>query len=128
MSGKWSKSIVQRRHKNDLPPKWDGVTINWSGWTRLEQSSLRFHHDDQCTDCGSVDQCYVNTGRGLVDDSEAINRSVIDIFTKRHIGDIHIRLTAFRCAGCGRDHVLDGNGVTWTLDASDYQDKGSFPR
>ncbi len=72
--------------------------------------------------------CYVNTGHGKVDDSEAINRSVIDIFTKRHIGDIHIRLTAFRCAGCGRDDVLDGNGVTWTLDASDYQDEGSFPR
>ena len=71
MSDGWTKSIAHRRHKNDRPPKWDGATINWSGWTRLEQSSLRFHHDDQCTDCGSVDQCYVNTGRGLVDDSEA---------------------------------------------------------
>ena len=32
MSGEWNESIVHRRHKNDRPPKWDGVTINWSGW------------------------------------------------------------------------------------------------
>lgn len=130
--GSWGPSPVavpldaygkpMRRHGGNLVNTWAVFSSD------ATNESLRFHHDDQCTDCGSADMCYVNTGHGKVDDSETIKRSAIDIFTKRHIGDIHIRLTAFRCAGCGRDHVLDSNGVTWTLDASDYQDKGSFPR
>ncbi len=103
--------VVAAGRDHDLPPRWDGVAVTWGPWTAL-LTSMRFHDPlgHACRACGQVDdEPHIATGRPSGADPEPGA----------------LRLTAFRCPGCGHDQVLDADGELWDLDESDYIAMGS---
>lgn len=117
---------------HDLPPRWDGLAVVWYGW-----EALTYHLcppvRECCEACGSMAGPVVNFG--LVGDDpemspadvEHDDQVVLLAYQSGHRRQRRswLRLTAFRCPDCGADSILDGNGVLWRLDLSDYGDAGS---
>lgn len=102
---------------HDLPPRWDGHAVTWTGWTEPpvvhmcgRGAAVLSRH--VCVACGSVTPTVMNTGRYFV-------RSM-------RSGRINgRRITVFRCPDCRHDMVRDYDRAWWDLDPSDYGDEGS---
>lgn len=101
----------------DLPPKWDGASVEWLGeWEEEPWTSHRFHAplaDFACRNrCGSLAPRL--TRRGVVGDPSvtAIHR---------------LLLYVTRCPDCGHDTVLRlDTDEAWDLDDTDYGPDGSY--
>ena len=107
---------------HQLPPKWDGCTVEWEGWQR-DDTTLRFHmRGDCCPHCGSLTDRVFAAGMVRADGP----RGVLALHKARgyQLG----RLYAFRCPDCQHDQVTDLAGITWDLDDTDYGDDGSWSR
>lgn len=105
---------------HDLPPRWDGLPVQWADWTDAAAMS-----PERCTYCGGTTAAAINTGHIWTDESSASPAT----------GEARLRdgrrfvglLTAFRCPQCEHDHVLDSiTGKRWDLDDTDYTDEGSW--
>lgn len=96
---------------HDLPPRWDGLDVTWSGW-RATTAHICPPLREACTSCGCLEWPTVNIGH-------------INLGLNRRGRQTFRVLTAFRCVECGADHVLDDKGVMWDLDLTDYGDAGS---
>lgn len=106
---------------HQLPPKWDGCTVEWGEWSR-DNNSLRFHlRDDCCPWCGSITERVYALGLVRADGPGMA-------FMRKSRGYQLGRLHVFRCTGCHHDQVTDLAGITWDLDDDDYGDDGSWSR
>jgi len=107
---------------HQLPPKWDGCSVEWGEWER-DDSSLRFHlRPDCCPNCGSLAERVFNTGKVRTDGPR------IYLARRSRSGYQPGRLIVWRCSDCKHDQVTDFAGVVWDLNDSDYDDDGSYPR
>jgi hypothetical protein len=100
---------ITRQH--DLPPLWDGGTVEWRGWEPQPWGTWAFHGNrDRCVGCGFETDPIVN--RGWV------------TFTGRRKP---FYLSVFRCQECRHDTVVDlSTGTVWELGVEDYSDEGSI--
>lgn len=122
--GQVSLDLWPRDH--DLPPRWDGLLVEWGDW---DDTADMFvcpppRRPDRCDRCGDTRSPMINTGRIWTDPATAppaIGRA--RMHRGRHLVG---RITAFRCAACEHDTVLDPNGQLWDLDPTDYTDDGSW--
>lgn len=118
---------------HDLPPRWDGYPVMWRGWQSLTGHICGRAERACCERCGSVEYPTINVG--LVGDDPDMTPTDVEHddqavrlayqMRRRRKRRSWIRLTAFRCVECGADNVVDGDGVSWNLDLSDYGDAGS---
>ena len=105
---------------HQLPPKWDGCTVEWGEWQR-DDSTLRFHiRPDCCPICGSLAERVFAVGMVRTDGP------CIFLARRSRSGYQPGRLFAWRCPDCKHDQVTDLGGVTWDLDDTDYDDEGSY--
>lgn len=110
---------------HDLPPRWDGLPVEWDEWWTLpdqQPTMCRIHEDgdsqpafghDLCTGCGRTSRHPIRHGRARTDIG----------------GPLH--LVADRCPHCGHDTVSAisrGKWCTWDLDINDYLESGSYER
>lgn len=104
--------VGQRAH--DLPPSWDGVPVEWGGWTAQDITICPPLPIDQrcCTKCGTISDSTTGT---------TMNTG------KRQYPDKPIRdLIAFRCTHCRHDHIWDKHtDQWWDLEPGDYTSDGS---
>jgi hypothetical protein len=132
--------VHHRRH--DLPPLWDGASVDWSDWEDTPHSSMVFHAPAPlfaCTGCGWIPDTELRAiGRVHPEPGETftVHKTVP---SKRVPGSSWdrktevpawpiARLSVKRCTGCGLDQVTDiETGEVWDLDPSDYTDTGSWP-
>ena len=106
---------------HQLPPKWDGCTVEWGEWQR-DDSSLRLHlRPDCCPICGSLTARTMAMGMVRSDGPRVF-------FLRSHRGYQLGRLFAWRCPDCKHDQVTDLGGALWDLDDTDYDDDGSYAR
>jgi len=117
--------LWQREH--DLPPRWDGLPVQWGQWGETAgmficgRSSAR---GERCGRCKSAAAPQINLGRIWTDPRTAPPAIARGRLSRgRHLV---CTISAFRCADCGHDTVLDGNGVMWDLDDTDYAEDGSW--
>lgn len=108
-------------HGHDLPPRWDGHPITWSGWQEPLTTTWDLHHtaQDSCESCGHHGNPPSNLG--------TIHRTLtaLDGRATRHT-TITATLCAYRCPACHLDTVVDlTTSEAWILDESDYHDEGS---
>ncbi len=98
---------------HDLPPKWDGHHVEWTGW---QNAPVTFicppKKSEPCRMCGSTADTIHNRGyyRGL------------DRRTGRQWKRV---VLALRCPDCRTDQAMDWHGDWWDLDPSDYTNDGS---
>lgn len=115
---------------HDLPPRWDGHTVEWQGWrSDLPQpvcakarAALRA---EACPACGHIGERPMN--RGIVRRAHTIRGGKP---IRRGISLVR-NLFAFRCQNCCHDQVLDNlsnDAQWWDLDDTDYTDQGSYAR
>lgn len=103
----------------DLPPKWNGIDLEWRGWRELPDVNVfvcfrrgKEPPPDHCSKCGSVERSHVNRGTGTVR-LGGKDRTAVE-------------LTVFRCPDCEHDAVCDETtGEWWDLDHTDYGPEGS---
>ncbi|GAT07597.1 hypothetical protein H7I77_25405 [Mycolicibacterium novocastrense] len=122
--GQFGLDLWPREH--DLPPRWDGLVVEWGDW---DDTAGVFvcpppRSPQRCEICGSTRPPLINSGRIWTDPATAppaIGR--VRMRRGRHLVG---RITAFRCADCEHDTVLDPNGQMWDLDPTDYTDDGSW--
>ena len=112
--------------EHDLPPRWDGLPVQWSDWTDTADIIIcpPPRQPERCTRCGSAAAALINTGRLWTDQATAppaIGRARLR--GGRHLVGL---ITAFRCPTCRHDTVLDPDGQQWDLDDTDYTDDGSW--
>lgn len=109
---------------NDLPPAWDGLPVTWGEWATDRVFLCRISddaesvapHREPCPACGAVE--------ALVCEGHATSRIRRGTSNVVAFGAGVLSLTAYRCRGCGLDHVHDGTRL-WQLDPDDYTDEGS---
>ena len=111
--------------EHDLPPRWDGLPVEWGDWTDTAAVIIcpPPRHPDRCDHCGTTRPRLINTGRVWTDEASApsaIGRARLN--RNRHLVGL---ITAFRCAACNHDSVVDPNGQAWDLD-TDYTGDGSW--
>lgn len=124
----------------DLPPKWDGRSVQWRGWTQstafLCHRGRRKARKDICSECGSTARPEVNLG--VLHPAEGAMIS-IDVPQRAPSGRTYFKpvlkpawpivdLVAFRCPGCTTDSVWQmSTDHYWVLDPDDYSPEGSRP-
>lgn len=104
---------------HDLPPLWDGRTVQWSAWEDQRLPTLVFHVPADHWAC---------TGCGWIRDTEL---RAIGTLMPGSVADTAwptVRLVVRRCPGCHLDEVTDiSTGEVWDLEEHDYADAGSWP-
>jgi len=105
---------------HQLPPRWDGCTVEWGEWQR-DDTSLRFHlRPDCCPMCGSLTARVHAMGLLRADGQRTF------LLRRLRSGYQPGRLHAWRCPDCQHDQVADLGGCVWDLDDTDYTDDGSY--
>lgn len=112
--------------QHDLPPRWDGLPVEWGDWTDTPDIHIcpPLPKRPKCENCGSRRDPRMALGRvwtepGMV---HAIRKARMQ--NGKHLV---ANLAAFRCPDCEHDHVLDiANNEAWNLDPTDYTDSGSY--
>ncbi|MCX2931372.1 hypothetical protein ORI20_13895 [Mycobacterium sp. CVI_P3] len=96
---------------HDLPPRWDGLPVEWGEWTDLATVFIcpPPRRPERCGKCKSERPSLMNVGR-------------VSGAGRQFIG----RLTVFRCPDCRHDSVRDHHDRMWDLDPTDYTDDGSY--
>lgn len=118
-----SLELWPREH--DLPPRWDGMLVEWGSWS--DTSGVFIcppPRPEHCPQCSSLRATLINSGKLYIDPKHApsaIGRARLNA-SPYFVGTI----TAFRCPACGHDSVLDAEGRHWDLDATDYTETGSW--
>lgn len=139
MSGQPTLPPAPRAH--DLPPRWDGHRVEWSGWEVEPWNTGRFHlRPDCCRACGHIASHHVlNTGVVMSEPGEVIPYRRPRTYAQAAANQAAERdgvglgrLVAFRCPNCSHDTVSSMSrtapGVeVWELDDTDYGDAGSNP-
>lgn len=113
---------------HDLPPRWDGLPVQWSQWSTTDGIRLcgrASRSEDRCSRCSSTAAPRINLGRVWADPASA--EPAIGPTRSPQDRRPAYMITAFRCPACQHDWVLDGNADTWDLDPTDYTDRGSWP-
>ena len=127
----------------DLPPRWDGRIVHWSEWDTSPtfvcgpRGPVRA---SRCEGCGSTASNATSRGTvyPLAGDTYESEQPIVkrtrsgreyqagvQVVTANWLHPV-TSLVAFRCLRCGLDEVLDMHSAEcWTLDDSDYGDKGS---
>lgn len=108
---------------HDLPPLWDGRTVQWSDWTDetglAARTTLVFHVPADhwaCTGCGWIRDSELRAVGTLLPGSVADTAWPV------------VRLVVRRCPGCHLDQVTDiSTGEVWDLEDADYGAAGSWP-
>lgn len=130
--------LVSPRRKFDLPPKWDGLIVDWGHWSET-RTTLALHmkpEDLACRECGSVDESMVCHGRrrpepGTVEKVPVPKRTRSGKpYTRmeEHPARAVMDLAVFRCRHCEVDHVWDmRTDEWWKLEPEDYTAEGSTP-
>jgi len=126
---------------NDLPPRWDGLIVQWQGWEYpLTAFVCPPPKREVCQRCGAP-----TTHRGF--GAYSVNRGHVALRTSTTVDDLAedaenrarlkslghkrprlalMRLFAFRCHECHLDTVWDTDtDEMWVLDHTDYNDEGS---
>lgn len=108
---------------HDLPPRWDGHTVEWAPqWAQLA-TSLSLHLEDfgACEECGSVQWRLTRSGSYRAPDPQQDTTPPTRPDLQPH------RLTASRCQDCAHTTITEiTTGKTWTIDATDLTDDGSY--
>lgn len=118
-----SLTLWPRAH--DLPPRWDGLPVQWGQWSDTGDVFLcPPPKPSPCGRCGSLRPPLLNSGRIWTDPRTAPPA----IGKARLSGGRHLvgMVTVFRCPDCQHDTALDPAGEHWDLDETDYTDEGSF--
>lgn len=111
---------------HDLPPRWDGLPIDWGDWapTSWVQICPPPTTGRGCVRCASTAPPLAAHGRLYTDPVTAPPAIAMG---RRHRGRHLIGvLTALRCPNCAHDVIVDPKGRSWDLDPTDYGDDGSF--
>lgn len=110
---------------HDLPPRWDGLPVDWGEWDDSGRGFVCPPPRPQCCDrCGSPRPRLFNVGRIWTDPGTAPPAiGVARLRRGRHLVGV---IAAFRCPDCEHDSVLDHHEKSWDLDDTDYTDKGSW--
>lgn len=126
-------TLFRTTRTHDLPVKWDGMRVEWSGWSTPPKTTLELHGTrDVCPHCASSAPQAINFAvvwtkpEGLLDFPR---RRAWDSRALRDGGDHAVKwLTAYRCPDCRTDEVWDRfTDELWVLDDADYTDEGSWP-
>jgi len=116
--------LWERTH--DLPPRWDGMAVEWGAWTDTAGIIMcpPPKDPDLCGKCGSTRARLLCTGRMWTDPATTTVAAIASarMHRGRHLVGI---LAAFRCPDCDHDTVLDPIGQQWDLDETDYGHAGS---
>ena len=119
-----SLDLWPREH--DLPPRWDGLPVQWSQWS--DTSGVMIcpppPQPERCTHCATTEAPMITIGRIWTEKATA--PTAIGPARLRNGKHLVGLLTAFRCPVCEHDHVVDPNGDSWDLDDTDYTDDGSW--
>lgn len=110
---------------HDLPPRWDGMPVQWGDWDDTGRIFMCPPPKPQpCPCCRSLRPRLFNVGRIWTDPHTAPPA----IGLGRLRGGRHLvgHLSVYRCPDCHHDTALDPAGQEWDLDPSDYTDTGSF--
>lgn len=120
-------TLLMARREFDLPPKWDGHSVEWHGWETPPRpfcAHSRYSPDSPCcVTCGYIGEQVQN--RGTVRSEYVLQ----GISSSRRTRSFVRNLTAFRCQHCGHDQVLDSlddYGRLWDLEDKDYTSAGSW--
>lgn len=119
----------------DLPPRWDGRVVMWSGWEESTVFLCAPPEREACTVCGSVTPPAVNRGTFYPRNGDT-HEALVEVTAKRTGRRYlkgrtvrtkpHPRFLAFRCPDCRHDYVFDMTTETWwDLDDGDYGPDGS---
>lgn len=121
--------------QHDLPPKWDGRRVEWSGWELPPPMTLDFHVDREvCHGCASGARKVLSWGTTMPEPGETVpvwkprrtksGRSYEA--AGRSAATPFRQLMALRCVDCRLDVVWDmKTDEWWDLDAGDYSSEGS---
>lgn len=121
----------------DLPPKWNGLLVSWSGWEPQIPATIcpPPKTRDCCSACASPHPPATN--RGYVATSPLVTpamlrrneeqRAALPLRERHHVPSLALfRLHAFRCQDCRHDVVWDTDtDEWWDLDHTDYGPEGS---
>lgn len=112
--------------EHDLPPRWDGLPVEWGEWREPVNVFLcpPPRQPERCDHCASTGPRSMSVGRIWTDPATA--PPAIGRARMRHGRHLVGIITAFRCDDCAHDTVLDPSGVLWDLDETDYTDDGSW--
>ena len=119
---------IPRDH--DLPPRWDGMPVEWGGW-HTPPEPTHAAEPDPCDRCGAFGPWLMNRGTIWTDPNivRTIGRPGVRGSGGHGRWGRHIIATlyAFRCTQCGADEAsILGSHDVWVLDESDYTDAGSY--
>ena len=103
---------------HDLPPKWDGFTVEWGAWENTPNVFICPPIKNAGCECGSTAKLTQNSGSVTITGIPRIGRR-----TNAHRRFLYV----YRCPDCLRDSVWDGTGW-FDLDPDDYSDEGSWMR
>ncbi|WP_234797269.1 hypothetical protein [Mycobacteroides chelonae] len=125
MSGSEQIGLELWPRDHDLPPRWDGLLVEWGSWSDTSKIFIcPTPRPERCGQCQSLQATLINSGKLYIDPKHAppaIGRSRLPA-SRYFVGVI----TAFRCPDCGHDSVLDNEGRYWDLDPTDYTETGSW--
>ncbi|QGZ16923.1 hypothetical protein SEA_LITTLETOKYO_31 [Arthrobacter phage LittleTokyo] len=127
--------LINGRH--DLPPLWDGVPVEWTGWS-AHRTTLPLHVPADslcCRQCGAVDEPLINFGIRPPDrptypgTRTKTTRSGHKYDVAAEVPSWPVRdLIAARCRHCRHDVITDlRTDEVWDLEEDDYQPAGSYP-
>ena len=130
--------LLTLRREHDLPPRWDGRPVTWSGWDTGPTGFICPPPKNECCHaCGShaptvFNHGYVAISHLITDEEITAAQAARDLLPPglRHKIDslVRLELTAYRCPDCNTDLVEDQvTGLWWELDHTDYGPDGSNP-
>jgi hypothetical protein len=116
-------NLWPRQH--DLPPRWDGLPVEWEPWTPTTATFIcpPPRKPLTCHRCGDPRPPEVSIGRIWTDpDTAPPAIGVARLRNGRHVVAV---ISAHRCPGCSHDTVFEGDQA-WDLDETDYTEDGSW--
>jgi len=131
-----NQSPLPTDRAHDLPPRWDGLRVEWDPWQAEPWTSGVFHEKPRpCPACGMYEP------RSVVHGVIWSPPGVLPFRRPKTYGEAALNqraetegtplghLVVWRCTGCRHDQVLDSrDSSVWDLDESDYNDDGSWVR
>lgn len=130
--------LVGETSERALPRFWDGKPVVWRGWHPAIVTSLTFRHKIKCPRCRAHRSGNDQMCQGMLSPI----KQEYDAFVERYRvwetkQGFRVRseppgwfvLTAFRCAFCDADEVMEWDGrdfKLWDLGPEDYGPQGSY--
>lgn len=104
-----------------LPPKWDGVLIEWGTWEpEMRMFICPPPKPEPCPECGLIRPKAFTQGKRVPGPRGLRDRGPLALLYRQ-------ALHAYRCTGCGHDQVYDVETDQLSdLDMTDYGPDGSW--